>query len=115
MGKFVIELVKLHEEGNTRRGKAGPFLPWGAIFPFPLKKPGIFYAGCNINQFASGKGIQESWILNSTQWIPDSTYWFSVPIISGILVSLSYIPDSKGQDFGHHKQNFPAAKPKQYF
>ena len=36
------------------------------IFPFPLKKKktlGIFYAGCN-NQFAPGKGIQQSWILS---------------------------------------------------
>ena len=32
-------------------------------FPFPLKKPGILYAGCN-NQFAPGKGIQQSWILS---------------------------------------------------
>ena len=114
MGKFVIELAKreTHEEEKqalfSSLGRARVL----EIFPFSLKKPGIFYAGCNINQFASGKGIQESWILNSTQWIPDSRYWFSGPIISGILDSLSFIPDSKGQDFGHHKQNFPAAKPK---
>ena len=116
MGKFVMELVKreTHEEE-----KKALFFPGARTrpreFSLPSKKPCIFYAGCNINQFAPGKGIQESWILDSTQWIPDSRYWFSVPIISGILDSLSYIPDSKGQDFGHQKQNFPAAKPKQYF
>ena len=116
MGKFVIELVKreTHEEE-----KKALFFPGARTrprdFSLPSKKPGIFYAGCNINQFAPGKEIQEAWILNSTQWIPDSRYWFSVPIICGILDSLRYIPDFKSQDFGHHKQNFPAAKPKQYF
>ena len=115
------------------KGKGGTFSSLGRArvletFPFPLKKPGILYVGCN-NQFALGKGIQQSWNLDSTQWIPDSGYWFLVAIISGILDSSSYNPDSKGQDFGYHKQIFPhsrltnkifrihlhVAKPKQYF
>ena len=115
------------------KGKGGAFSSLGRArvletFPFPLKKPGILYAGCN-NQFAPGKGTQQSWNMDSTQWIPDSGYWFLVPIISGILDSSSYNPDSKGQDFGYHKQIFPhsrptskifridlhVAKPKQYF
>ena len=49
------------------KGKGGAFSSLGRarvleIFPFPLKKKkktGIFYAGCN-NQFAPGKGIQQS-------------------------------------------------------
>ena len=115
------------------KGKGGAFSSLGRVrvletFPFPLKKPGILYAGCN-NQFAPGKGIQQSWNMDSTQWIPDSGYWFLVPIISGILDSSNYNPDSKGQDFGYYKQIFPhsrptskifrihlhVAKPKQYF
>ena len=106
-----MELVKreTHEEE-----KQALFFPGARTrprdFPFPLKNP-----ASSTQEVILTKGIQESWILDSTQWIPDSRYWFSVPIISGILDSLSYSPDSKGQDFGHHKQNFPAAKPKQYF
>ena len=50
------------------KGKGGAFSSLGRArvletFPFPLKKPGILYAGCN-NQFAPGKGIQQSWILS---------------------------------------------------
>ena len=52
------------------KGKGGAFSSLGSarvleIFPFNLKKKktGIFYAGCN-NQFAPGKGIQQSWILS---------------------------------------------------
>ena len=51
------------------KGKGGAFSSLGSarvleIFPIPLqKKNGIFYAGCN-NQFAPGKGIQQSWILS---------------------------------------------------
>ena len=83
------------------KGKGGAFSSLGRArvletFPIPLKKPGILYAGCS-NQFAPGKGIQQSWNLNSTQWIPDSGYWFLVPIISGILDSSSYNPDSKAR------------------
>ena len=81
------------------KGKGGVFSSLGRArvletSPFPLKKPGILYAGCN-NQFAPGKRIQQSWILDSTQWILDSRYWFLVIIISGIPDSLSCIPDSK--------------------
>ena len=65
-------------------------------FSLSSKKPGILYAGCN-NQFAPGKGTQQSWNLDSTQWIPDSGYWFLVPIISGILDSSSYNRDSKAR------------------
>ena len=94
------------------KGKGGVFSSLGRArvletSPFPLKKPGILYAGCN-NQFAPGKGIQQSWILDSTQWILDSRYWFLVIIISGIPDSLSCIPDSKDQVSGYHKQIFPA-------
>ena len=32
---------------------------------------------------------------------------FWIPILSGILDSLSYILDSKAWDSGFHKQNFP--------
>ena len=102
------------------KGKGGAFSSLGRArvletFPFPLKKPRILYAGCN-NQFAPGKGIQQSWNLDSTQWIPDSGYWFLVPIISGILDSSSYNPDSKARildtqanfpAFQTNKQNFP--------
>ena len=50
------------------KGKGGAFSSLGCArvletFPFPLKKPGILYAGCN-NQFAPGKGIQQSWIMS---------------------------------------------------
>ena len=55
------------------KGKGGAFSSLGRarvleIFPFPLKKKktGIFYAGCN-NQFALGKGIQQSQILSGFQ------------------------------------------------
>ena len=50
----------------------------------------------------------QSWILDSTPWVPDSRYytpffavelglWF--PVVSGILDSSSCVPDPKGQDF----------------
>ena len=52
------------------KGNGGAFSSLGRarvleIFPFPpkKKKTGISYAGCN-NQFAPGKGIQQSWILS---------------------------------------------------
>ena len=50
----------------------------------------------------------QSWILDSTPWVPDSRYWtpfFAVelglwfPVVSGILDSSSCVPDPKGQDF----------------
>ena len=56
------------------------------------------------------------WILDSTPWIPDSSYWIPIfvngntipdPKICRIPDSLSYIPDSKTQDSGFHKQIFP--------
>ena len=37
--------------------------------------------------------------------VPDSRYW--IPIVGGILDSLSCIPDSKAQDSGFQKQKFP--------
>ena len=62
-------------------------------------------------------GLHSCWILNSTQWIRDSrithfSFLFTVTkgkLISscGIPDSLSYILDSKVQDSGFHKQNFP--------
>ena len=60
IGKFVMELVKreTHEEE-----KKVLFFPGARTrpreFSLPSKKPCIFYAGCN-NQFALGKGIQQS-------------------------------------------------------
>ena len=63
-----------------------------------------------------GNSIQ-SWILDSTPRITNSRFripWslsvklgFWIPIVSGIPDSLSCIPDSKDQDFGFHKQEFP--------
>ena len=54
---------------------------------------------------------RQSRILDSTPWVPDSRYWtpfFAVelglwfPMVSGILDSLSCVPNPKGQDFGFH-------------
>ena len=54
---------------------------------------------------------RQSRILDSTPWVPDSRYWtpfFAVelglwfPMASGILDSLSCVPNPKGQDFGFH-------------
>ena len=58
--------------------------------------------------------VRESWILDFTLWIPDLRYWiregilvselgFQIPIVRGIADSLSWIPDSKAQDFWLHK------------
>ena len=54
---------------------------------------------------------RQSWILDSTPRIPDSSYWILV-FVSGtrILDSLSCIPDFKAQDVGFHKQNFPGVR-----
>ena len=49
-----------------------------------------------------------SWIPHPCQWDLDSGFW--VPIVSGILDSLSCIPDSKAQDSGFHNQNFPVLR-----
>ena len=53
---------------------------------------------------------RQSWILDSTQWIPDSRslsvgLGFWIPIVTGIPDSLSCIPDPKAQDSG--SKNFP--------
>ena len=65
------------------KGKGGAFSSLGRarvleIFPFPLKKKnGTFYAGCN-NQFAPGKGIQQSCILSGFHvgfWIPGTGFY----------------------------------------
>ena len=67
-------------------------------------------------RFAPCKGIQDSlgfWISHRGFRIPGS--WFQylslelgfwIPVVSGILDSLSCIPDSKDQDSGFHKQKF---------
>ena len=55
----------------------------------------------------------QSWIRDSTPLIAYSRYWISVelgfwiPIVSGILDSLSCISDSKAQDSGFHISKFP--------
>ena len=55
----------------------------------------------------------QSWIRDSTPLIAYSRYWISVelgfwiPVVSGILDSLSCIPDSKAQDSGFHIPKFP--------
>ena len=57
--------------------------------------------------------LTQSWIGDSTPLIAYSRYWISVelgfwiPIVSGILDSLSCIPDSKTQDCGFHTPKFP--------
>ena len=54
---------------------------------------------------------RQSWILDSTPWVPNSRYWIPFflvelglwfPMVSGILDSLSCVPNPKGQDFGFH-------------
>ena len=51
---------------------------------------------------------RQSWILDSKPWIPDSRYWITdmsvelglrITIVSGILDSLSSIPDSTSKNF----------------
>ena len=58
-----------------------------------------------------GNPSHQSWILDSTPWLPDSRNWtpfFAVelglwfPMVSGILDSLSCVPNLKAQDFGFH-------------
>ena len=55
----------------------------------------------------------QSWIRDSTPLIAYSRYWISVelgfwiPVVTGILDSLSCIPDSKAQDSGFHIPKFP--------
>ena len=62
------------------------------------------------------KGIQETWILDSTLWIPDFLsvdFGLRKRIVDGIRDSLSCFPDSKDQDSGchtHHKHKFPGSR-----
>ena len=57
--------------------------------------------------------VMQSWIRDSTPLIAYSRYWISVelgfwiPVVNGILDSLSCIPDSKAQDSGFHIPKFP--------
>ena len=64
--------------------------------------------------------VREFKILDSSPYILDSRYWilysltvelgFRNSIVGGILDSLSCIPDSKTQDSGFHKSNFPDSR-----
>ena len=59
------------------------------------------------------KGIQETWILDSRPWIPDSLsvdFGLRKPIVDGVLDSLSCFPDSKDQDSGFHKHKFSGSR-----
>ena len=80
------------------------------IFPFPLKKKNP--ASSTQDVITNSPQVRASnslgFCLDSTQWILDSRYCFLVIIISGILDSLSCIPDSKDQVSGYHKQIFRA-------
>ena len=53
----------------------------------------------------------QSWILDSAPWIPDSNYWILhlYPVDLGFQIPDFYscILDSKAQDSGFHKQKFP--------
>ena len=59
---------------------------------------------------------RQSWIKDSSPWIPDSRYWITdslsvklgsrIPIVTGILDSLSCFLDFKVQGSGFYKQNF---------
>ena len=53
---------------------------------------------------------RQSWILDSTLWIPDYLsveLGFHIPLVSRILNSLNLIPDSKAQGSGFHELKFP--------
>ena len=73
--------------------------------------------GWFVQNFAQCKGIQDSlgfWIPRRGFRIPVTGFQsfsvelgFWIPIVRGIPDSLSCILDSKAQDFGFHKQNFP--------
>ena len=76
----------------------------------------ILDSGFHKQKFPGFQNPRLSWILDSSPYILDSRYWIlyslSVElgfrsIASGILDSLSCIPDSKAQDSGFHKWNFP--------
>ena len=58
---------------------------------------------------------RQSWILQPTQWIPDSSYWITIfasrtwildSTLRGIPDPLSSIPDSQAQDSGFNEQHF---------
>ena len=52
---------------------------------------------------------RQSWILDSTLWIPDYLsveLGFHIPVVSRILNSLNLIPDSKAQGSGSHDLKF---------
>ena len=80
-----------------------------------LGECGCYFAPCKRNP-------RQSWILDSTPWIPDSRYWIrfpslsveigfrNVPIAKRVLDFLRGIPDSKAHDSEFHKQNFPGAR-----
>ena len=56
---------------------------------------------------------RHSWILDSTQWIPDCStvkIGFRIPIASKILYSLSWITDSKARESEFHEQKFPGSR-----
>ena len=98
------------------KGKGGTYSSLGRarvleIFPFPLKKKKK-PASSTQDVINNSPQVRESnslgFCLDSTQWILDSRYCFLVIISSGILDSLSCIPDSKDQVSGYHKQIFPA-------
>ena len=73
--------------------------------------------GWFVQNFAKYKGIQDSlgfWIPRRGFRIPGAGFQsfsvelgFWIPIVRGIPDSLSCILDSKAQEFGFHKQNFP--------
>ena len=72
---------------------------------------GLMHGGAYFRNFCSytfrhmKENPKQSWILDSTQWIPDRLsvqLGFRIPIVSGIPVSLSCIPDSKARDSGFH-------------
>ena len=53
---------------------------------------------------------RQSWILDSTLWIPDCLsveLGFHIPIASMFLDSFNLIPDSKSQASGSHDLKFP--------
>ena len=56
---------------------------------------------------------RHSWILDSTQWIPDCStvkIGFRILIASKILYSLSWITDSKARESEFHEQKFPGSR-----
>ena len=63
--------------------------------------------------FIGTQSSSDSWILDSTQWIPDCStvkIGFWIPIASKILYSLSWITDSKARESEFHEQKFPGSR-----